>query len=825
MSLMSLVALATLFLSTSASITQHRSISMLRNSIDQCSPYDVVPEERCNHVQIESCRSISGIFDFLTFTYCTLPTWMHGSFLMALAISLFVQASWLCFCFLIMIIVCDRFFVPSVERISDFLKLSPAVAGVTLLSLGSSGADIFTQISMASSTSDVGKGIELSLSEPMGNGLFITTCVTGLIAIFAPTPAIELNRSLFLKDCFFYLGGILGIYIVLLSGHIHHWQLSIAGGWYLLYILATIVLSRVLHQEPLHSEPAKHEVPLPSFRTTSFRLDRRSAGSSARGGGSLIDETDSLLAPLMEGEEDDIEEGWGSEETREEEEADEFQDAKETLSVLGGSSVSSSSSPSKARGRTAPLDPSVPSTSLSSRQRSNRSSRLGSSRDGESGLFYDAESQRGTSFVPSLALSSVGSVGDGELEGSSLPHDQLSLFSFPLILPPENGSTMNGSTMNGSTMNERDATAFGSVQGIPAQPSGSSSHPSSSKPASRVDRIEEISPLDTPATSSLTFKPPSPVPPLPLHKLPAPSEFYHDIHGPLTPLRHPIHPHRGVTTKNKGTIWRLFIRGPIQWFISLTLPLVSNRKGSGVIYPKSAVALLPFALPVLIATHIWPEWLSGPKVPGEGPIGWSHTHPVAASCILVACGSLSFSALLFYPKDGRLREEGYGLILGIFTLIAFLGSVLWMEFLAGEIVATTASLGIILDIPSTLLAVTLLSWGNSSSDVAANLSLAADGFPTMALAACFGSPLMVLLGGLFFSLVSATGNSGQSWPVNLPDNADLQFLLLSDAACVIVLMLSVTLMGFRLNKWTTLCGLVSYVLSISVYVYTSLKRH
>jgi len=36
------------------------------------------------------------------------------------------------------------------ERISEALKLSPALAGVTLLSFGNGAPDVFTQLSMAS---------------------------------------------------------------------------------------------------------------------------------------------------------------------------------------------------------------------------------------------------------------------------------------------------------------------------------------------------------------------------------------------------------------------------------------------------------------------------------------------------------------------------------------------------------------------------------------------------------------------------------------------------------------------------------------------------
>jgi Ca2+/Na+ antiporter len=40
----------------------------------------------------------------------------------------------------------ERFFCPSLEFIADRLKLSPAVAGATLLSFGNGAPDVFTQL-------------------------------------------------------------------------------------------------------------------------------------------------------------------------------------------------------------------------------------------------------------------------------------------------------------------------------------------------------------------------------------------------------------------------------------------------------------------------------------------------------------------------------------------------------------------------------------------------------------------------------------------------------------------------------------------------------
>jgi sodium/potassium/calcium exchanger 3/sodium/potassium/calcium exchanger 4 len=42
-------------------------------------------------------------------------------------------------------IVCDEFFQPSLEKISEVLELSPDVAGATFLAAGSSAPELFTR--------------------------------------------------------------------------------------------------------------------------------------------------------------------------------------------------------------------------------------------------------------------------------------------------------------------------------------------------------------------------------------------------------------------------------------------------------------------------------------------------------------------------------------------------------------------------------------------------------------------------------------------------------------------------------------------------------
>ncbi|KAJ2849641.1 hypothetical protein IWW36_002478 [Coemansia brasiliensis] len=75
--------------------------------------------------------------------------------------------------------------------------------------------------------------------------------------------------------------------------------------------------------------------------------------------------------------------------------------------------------------------------------------------------------------------------------------------------------------------------------------------------------------------------------------------------------------------------------------------------------------------------------------------------------------------------------------------------------IADEIVSITQALGLMLGLSEEILGLTVVGFGNSLGDLVTNLTLAQMGYPTMALSACFGGPMLCLLLGIG---VAACGN-------------------------------------------------------------------
>lgn len=76
-----------------------------------------------------------------------------------------------------------------------------------------------------------------------------------------------------------------------------------------------------------------------------------------------------------------------------------------------------------------------------------------------------------------------------------------------------------------------------------------------------------------------------------------------------------------------------------------------------------------------------------------------------------------------------------------FAAGSFIGSVTVIYVVAKEVVSVLSALGKIADLTPSMLGLSILAWGNSIGDLFSNLTLAKQGYQSMAFAACFGGPL------------------------------------------------------------------------------------
>uniref|UniRef100_A0A9J8A276 Solute carrier family 24 member 4 n=1 Tax=Cyprinus carpio carpio TaxID=630221 RepID=A0A9J8A276_CYPCA len=101
--------------------------------------------------------------------------------------------------FLALAIVCDDYFVTSLEKICEKLNLSEDVAGATFMAAGSSAPELFASvIGVFITHGDVGVGTIV------GSAVFNILCIIGVCGIFAGQ-VVLLTRWAVFRDSFFYI--------------------------------------------------------------------------------------------------------------------------------------------------------------------------------------------------------------------------------------------------------------------------------------------------------------------------------------------------------------------------------------------------------------------------------------------------------------------------------------------------------------------------------------------------------------------------------------------------------------------------------------------
>jgi len=139
----------------------------------------------------------------------------------------------LAYMFLCCAILTEEFFVPSLEKLAIKWKMSPDVAGATLMAVGSSAPEIFVNV-----IDTVFGEEDLGLDSVIGSAMFNICIITSLSAICAPKP-LQLNWKPFIRDFIFYFITVLLLVISLADGKVF-WYESVC--FLILYLFYVITL-------------------------------------------------------------------------------------------------------------------------------------------------------------------------------------------------------------------------------------------------------------------------------------------------------------------------------------------------------------------------------------------------------------------------------------------------------------------------------------------------------------------------------------------------------------------------------------------------------
>lgn len=153
------------------------------------------------------------------------------------------------FTFLGLAIVCDDYFVASLDRICEELKLSPDIAGASFMAAGSSAPELATVVIGVFFAKD-----DIGVSGVIGSAVFNIMFVISCCALCTGTVC-QLNWWPLVRDCFFYAVSILVMLFVIINDTISWVEALIMLICYVFYCIA-------LHNND-HLERWAHSLNLP----------------------------------------------------------------------------------------------------------------------------------------------------------------------------------------------------------------------------------------------------------------------------------------------------------------------------------------------------------------------------------------------------------------------------------------------------------------------------------------------------------------------------------------------------------------------------------
>lgn len=216
-----------------------------------------VKQEKCYYVKSHKECQPRGYIPYLQIFYCK-----------------FSQASlafWLVILFYLLGDTASNYFCSSLEGLSDILKLSPTLAGITLLSLGNGAPDVLSSIISFSSegTRDIG------LNSILGGEFFVSSVVVGIINISVSKHGRKISGSSFVTNVVFLLFCLSFLLGILIMGKINLWGALSLLSLYLIYVFVVFMCPKEENLAENSDESPSALLPL----TTNFPKENPNGSS------------------------------------------------------------------------------------------------------------------------------------------------------------------------------------------------------------------------------------------------------------------------------------------------------------------------------------------------------------------------------------------------------------------------------------------------------------------------------------------------------------------------------------------------------------------
>lgn len=180
--------------------------------------------------------------------------------------------------------------------------------------------------------------------------------------------------------------------------------------------------------------------------------------------------------------------------------------------------------------------------------------------------------------------------------------------------------------------------------------------------------------------------------------------------------------------RNWGGRTMELIKAPIRLFLLITTPMADVEGRHEWNKLLSTLHCITGPIFVVYAFGYGFEWL--------GPL----TVPVWVFLV-----TAPVSLLIIFTSSSETPPFYYN---AYSSYLGFVVAITWIYTISSEVINLLRALGIAFNLSNEIMGLTILAWGNCMLDLITNLSIARKGLPKMAIAACYGGPLMSTLVGI-----------------------------------------------------------------------------